>query len=80
MQCLRDQFLAGSAFAEHEHRAINRGGSLDLRKHVLHLLGLADDLVEPELLVEPTAEADLEAEPETAADAADEPEPEADAD
>ena len=57
MQRLRDQFLAGAAFAENQYRAVNRCRSLDLGEHVFHLLGLPDDLVQPEFLVEPTAEA-----------------------
>ena len=58
VQGLRDQFLAGSAFTENQHRAVHRGGTLNLGENLLHLAGLSDDLVQPEFLVQTPAQGD----------------------
>jgi hypothetical protein len=46
VQCARDQFLAGAAFAEDEHARVGRGHGADELAQFAHLGGLTDDLFE----------------------------------
>ena len=57
MQRLGNQLFSGAGFAQNQHRAVNLGSALDLGKDIFHLLGLADDLVQSKLLIEPPTQA-----------------------
>ena len=50
-----DQLLAGAVLALDQDVRVAAGDALDQLEHLVHLLALADDVAEPELLLRASA-------------------------